>query len=169
MLLIANAPRSGTPRSSLHPAGLGAIYRGGVGQRGREKKMQSKPAGVPESRERGFAQHSGDEEQSQAAARASDIAGGRSPSSLGHGCAKAHWDAAALLMLEVFQIHSAKLFPPQSCALRAGSDAHSYGALRDAERRRKQRRATKGWYEGYCPPRPRPPDLVGVMLWVLTV
>lgn len=82
VLLIANPPRSGTPRSALHPAGLGAIYLYVWGS-GRE--TQSKPARVTESRERGFAQHSGDEEQSQAAARSPHIAGGRSPSSPGQG------------------------------------------------------------------------------------
>lgn len=74
--LIANTPGSGAPRSSLHPAGPGAIY---LCTRGSGRKMQSKPTGAPESREGGFAQHSEDEEQCQAAARSLEHPRRKSP------------------------------------------------------------------------------------------
>lgn len=85
---------------------------------------------APETREWGFAQDSEDEEQSQAAARSPEqphpLQGRDEPKSIG-------MPARALLLLEVFQMHSAKPFPPRSSAPRAGSDAHNYGALWDAE------------------------------------
>ena len=74
--LIANTTGSGTPRSSLHHAGPGAIY---LCARESERKMQSKSTGAPESREGRFAQHSEDEEQSQAAARSPEHPRRRSP------------------------------------------------------------------------------------------
>lgn len=76
----------------------------------------------------------------------------------------------ALLLLEVFQIHSAKPFPPRSSAPRAGSDAHNYGAPRDADSRHEQLgTATKGWCKWYFSPPPIPLLILGVMLGVPAV
>lgn len=102
------------------------------------------------------------EEQSRAPARSPAhlqspiLPQGRHPKPIG-------MPVRALLLFEVFQIDSAKPFPPQTSAPRAGSDARSYGALWDAESGQEWLgTATKGWRGViFLPSSPPAPDFGG--------